>query len=262
MADLKQHEIAIASVNLTQSWYNITAVKNNNAYAYTWNADTATNVSVVYPDGGYSLNNSNTFQQYLQFVMIQNNHYLIDQNGDYVYYITFTNNTTRGLLEIACYALPDTLPAGWSIPSGATWTLPTTPQTPQVTIGANMVTLLGIAAGTYPSAPQTTSYNVLGTIGPDFQHVKSIIIGCSLLLNTLAIPATTLFTVPVTTNDPTPGAIITSFSYNYAFEPINSGAYSDFIIRLYDQDGQRLIFSDPTLSIYLIIRKKGENLTK
>jgi hypothetical protein len=260
MVRFEDCEIAVASLTFWYSFYNITELNRNNYYTYTWNANTTTSYDVTIPDGSYQIDDLNAF---LQFTFIQNKHYLIDASGNYVYYLEILWNPTKYLNEIIAYPLPTTLPTGWSYPSGATWTLPATPQTPQIavtrytSVQRGLGWWLGFDTGTYPPTPQTSIYNVLAQNIDRMFPVSSVVLGCSLLQNTLAVPATTLFTMPVEGH--TYGERVSSIG-QFAFVPITDGQYNEFFIRLYDQDGNRLVVNDPDLSVSMVIRKKGEVL--
>jgi len=254
MVKFQNAEIAVSSVALWFSWYNVSQQLNNNTFSYTWNADTSTTVNVTIPDGSYSIPELYNF---FQFTFIQNKHYMIDGSGNFVYFIELLWNPTKYLIELICYPLPAV--TGYTIPAGATWTLPAADTTPQITFTRDAVQksgfgyLIGFATGTYPAAPQASVYDVLATYIDKTEPVSSIVLGCSLLQNSLAIPASTLFSFPITTHE---YAELTTQVGQLAFCPVIDGQYSNFYIRFYDQDGNRFILNDPDISILLVIRQK------
>ena len=84
-------KIGLSSLSIFYYWNNISAKKNNHKFQYVWNGVTFT---LTIPDGQYEYSSLNKF---LQFEFIKNNHYLINSNGDYVYFAEFLLNTTEGI---------------------------------------------------------------------------------------------------------------------------------------------------------------------
>ena len=71
----KNNQVAVSSVSLYYSWYNISALLGNNAFTYSWcSGTTTTTYQVVLMDGIWEIN---TINEFLQFQMIQNGTYLI-----------------------------------------------------------------------------------------------------------------------------------------------------------------------------------------
>ena len=70
------HSIALVSAQMYYSWNNIGDQQYllNNRFSYTWKvAATTTTINIVIPNGMYEISDINN---YLQFIMIQNGHYL------------------------------------------------------------------------------------------------------------------------------------------------------------------------------------------
>ena len=81
--EFKDSFIALSQVSMYYSWFNITQAYNNNIIQYTWRVGAVlTTFTVTIPDGLYEVSRLNEF---LQFAMIQNGHYLVDSNNDNVY---------------------------------------------------------------------------------------------------------------------------------------------------------------------------------
>ena len=71
----KNNSIAVSSVSMYYSWFNISEALMNNKFSYSWLEGTTTmTYEVVIPDGLYEIAQLNA---YFQFVMISNNTYLI-----------------------------------------------------------------------------------------------------------------------------------------------------------------------------------------
>lgn len=247
-----QHEIAVGSVNMYYSWYNITSLLQNNVFQYKW---LGVDVDVTVPDGNYSLVELN---QYLQFKCIQQTHYLVDGSGNYVYFMEILPNPTKNLVELVLYPLPSSMPVGYSYPIGATWTLPVAPETPQFVFPTNFASLLGFVAGTYPDPVSSSVYNVLGSSVDRLYPVTSLLMSCSLVKNSLSVPSTQLYSFPVAGYDF--GELIQSSPSFYSYVPIQDGIYTELFIRFFDQDGNRIHLRDTDLVIYLVIKKRQEML--
>ena len=78
----KNNFIAVSSVSMYYSWFNITSAYVNNTYTYTWTQGaTTTTYTITIPDGLYEVSELNDF---LQFAMIANGTYLINSAGQNV----------------------------------------------------------------------------------------------------------------------------------------------------------------------------------
>ena len=94
----KANSIAVSSVSMYYSWFNISSALGNNTFTYSWTSGTTTTTySVVIPDGLYEIAQLNS---YFQFVMISNDTYLIDSSGKYVYYAELILNPTRYAVQL------------------------------------------------------------------------------------------------------------------------------------------------------------------
>lgn len=252
----KNNEIALSSIQLYYSWYNINQqAYNNNSYAYTWVDGTI--VSVTMPDGFYNVAEINA---YLESIMVANKHYLVNTTtGDFVYYIQWETNPTYYAVQLNCYVVPSTLPSGYSLPSGATWALPATAQTPRVTISTNgFGSLVGFNAGTYPpTTPYTTTYSKLSDFTPQVQPISSIQITCSLITNPYSSSSKTIyaFGIPETAF----GGQVILQPPEFAFNKIVDGNYNEFIVEILDQDGRPITLKDPQMTILLVVRDRGVN---
>ena len=257
--EFKNDQVAVSAVNLFYSWYNINQrTYNNNAFTYTWVDGTTHTVS--YPDGGYYT--VEELNAYFQSVMFGNKHYLINSiTGDILYYLELITNAVFYSIQINAFAVPTVLPTGYAIPAGATWTLPLTPKTPQLTILNNNAfgELIGFTSGTYPPTIQTTTYSVLSTITPQISPVSSLIMQCTLLNNKYSNPSTLLFSFAPNT---TFGSLITVQPPELSFVDIQDGQYTDFTITFKDQLLRTVDINDENVVIMLTIRNKFEYINQ
>jgi len=262
--------IALAQASMYYSWYNITSAYNNNTFTYYWwdnthpygTIDGTNTYTVTFPDGFYHLNfpisPSNTWNEYFQKAMIANNTYLLDAAGEYVFFFEIVWNNTYGRAQIISYPIPSVLPAGYSLPPTATWTLPAAATCPVINLAItnNTYELLGFAVGSYPPTNETATFSVLGTSATDFFKVSSVIVSCSLLKNLYSIPPTNLYTIPIQTS--TFGLPITVSLGEFAPVELQAGLYDGFDIKLLDQNYNPLKLTDTDIVIYLLFNTKPQ----
>lgn len=248
-ATFSNSKVAVSTIQIYYSWQNVNVQNTNNTCSIIFpvGAGTAT-VAITFPDGSYSVADLNS---YLQFIMIQNNYYLIDSAGNYVYYLELVENSVRYSVQLNTYPVPTILPGGWTNPG---WVLPAVGNTPQLIVPAtNFRNLIGFAsAGTYPSPAQATAYSALSTTTPQLSVVSSVLVGCNLINNRLANPRTLLYSFsPGGTQY---GNLIESNAYQYSWVDIQDGTYSTIEITLYDQSFNPLKIIDTNLVIFLLIK--------
>ena len=195
--NLTGYDVALASLFLNYSWPNISAKYGDNYLGYafpTSSAGATTVVNVNFPDGNYAISD---ISNYVQFVMGQNGHYLLDNTGTPVYYLSLLANSTYYAVTLESTPVPTSLPTGWSNPNG----INLSGLGPQLivpsTTGANIASryfmnqLIAFNGGTYPSfgasaGPTGTYYqlnsNYTGAGGsvPEISPVSSVSLNCSL----------------------------------------------------------------------------------
>lgn len=249
-------QIALANLNFNQSIFNVTVDNNNNKFEYVWyDAVGSTTITVTMPNGIYQLEDINAF---LQFTMVQNNHYLINDVGDYVYYISLTKNLVYYKYEISCDPIPTALPFGWSAPVGFTY--PVVATTPQVIIPSTKIqSLLGFPAGTYPTPVQATTYNELSPNVPQIFPVSSLLIACSLVNNDLQYPNQVFYSF---INDQPAGTPVSIIPSEYAFINLNDGYYHSLSIQILDQFFQPISITDPDILMNLLLCQRCTPIAK
>jgi hypothetical protein len=172
---MKGQKLALGSIQMYYSTFNITASQGNNQFSYIW-VD-GREITITIPDGFYEIATLNDF---LHFVMVQQGHYLLDSAGNYYYFITLVVNTSTYQIDVSTFPISlATYPvASYTIgtytsstittSSPATpvpWSRPTNPITPMFRVLANNFrNIIGFSAGYYPqgatgyaSTPPTTA---------------------------------------------------------------------------------------------------------
>jgi len=244
------HCVAVAQVNMFYSWTNINASPlNNNKFSYTYDTGAgAVNFDVVIPDGVYEIVDINNF---LQFTMIANGTYLVNDVGQNVYYLEFLLNPTLYAIQINTYPQLTALPVGWTNPSGLGLGSATTNAT--VTLPANFNLILGFIAGyvtPQPTVPNTV-FSVLSTVAPQVQPNPSLFLTMNCIQNIYAIPSSIIYAVtPVTAT----GTQVADRPYQYSWNKLLSGTYNQLRIQFLGTDLAGINILDPNMTIILLIR--------
>lgn len=172
-ADLTGCEIALSSMYLYYSWFNISEAFGNNVFYITmdelyFRGDGTTalpnspwrlgadglGLKITIPDGQYEIADLNAF---FQKWCIDNNFYLISPTSEYVYFLTLQVNPTRYKIQVNVFSFLEGgtgVPAGYTEPpdgflggvqarddTGATVTFPTTGVTGATTDTATPLTV-------------------------------------------------------------------------------------------------------------------------
>lgn len=247
-------EIALLSCYINYSWFNITNAYNNTTLSYYWPTDASTNL-VTFQQSFMLISD---ISNYIQDVMLQNGHYLVDDNGVNVFYFQIQSNYTIYGTTCTFTPLPSALPTGWSNPGGLDLTVPNA-LTPQLIFGANNTSkLVGFNASTsYPTTPQSAVTLINSPNIPQISPTTACLISCNMV------------------NSPNYnqyGNVIQSFTPNVNFgsqiliEPPQSiwykcigGNYPKLEITFYDQSLQALGINDTQIVLTVIIRDIPKN---
>lgn len=231
--------VALKNLRLYYSWWNVSSAKGNNQFSYQWIDGTLHQVTLQ--DGIWPYQD---FQAYLQLVMTQNGHYLLN-GGIPVFYIKFQVNPVFYRITLVCSPVPAILPAGFTAPSQ--WIAPSVDKTPQVVIPATAITsYLGFTPGTYPAAPQSTPFQVNGTLVPQVTDASSLQIQTNLTKNEYGPDNRTLvsFNVPPGTE---PGSIISEVPFYQDWIAVQPRSkFNTITLELTDQNGRKVAIEDPT----------------
>lgn len=265
--NFKDDFIAVQEVALFFSCFNITSSYGNNSFSYIW-IDGSTQV-VNIPDGYYSIKQLN---EYLQFVMIQNKHYLVSSSGDFVYLLEMVVNESRYAVQLNEFLISTTIASAnsWTLPAGATWVLPTNSILPYFVIpSTNFKDVIGYSAGQYPSGSisgsppaqvQSPSYAIsqsqLSSTAPQVTPYSSFLMYCSLVNNKAVIPSQLIFSF--TPSNAVFGGLSSYQVSELAWNKIEDGQYNQFSIEFRDQLGRTISFQDPNTLITLVTKNKFE----
>jgi hypothetical protein len=256
---LENQEIALASLSMYYSWYNLNkSLYNNTLIQYRWIDNVVYNIE--FPDGKYQLSDIN---KYIQYIMANNNHYTTDANNNKTFYFEFDENPPYYCFQLnmtPIQSVAQTLNGtGAQIifkAAGADWDFPTTPQTFQFLFPttSNFNKILGFNQGYTPSTPQNAIWSPNSDFTPILTPCNSIVMRCNLVNSDYALPNDILFTF---TQGETPFGSLFEIRPPYMiFTPIANGTYPSISITFTDQNYLPVQIIDSQLLITLIIQDR------
>ena len=275
---LKEKYIAVSQIIMYYSWFNITSIYQNNLYTYTWTVGgVTTTYNVNIPNGVYDIKDINA---YMQWVMINNGHYLINASGDNVYYAEIIVNANRYAIQLNTFLVPTALPVGFTQPANFAG-YPTTTQNPVVSFPANFNSIVGYnpVANVYFSSnanvgnayvapsPNANNYFVAkdgaGTLSylsntyPNVQPNSSIYLSISNINNPYSQPSSILYAI---TPSVAIGEQVIETPPNFMWNRMIDGTYNQLRVQFLGIDKSPLPIGDPNMTIMLTIRDKDEHL--
>ena len=251
--NLSGYEVAVNTIQIYFSWFNISStLYNNSAFSYKWFDGQTYNVQI--PDGYYQVDDLNNF---LEATFLTNNHYMIDNQHNPIYFISLQTNPTFYAIQLTCSPLSSALATTWTKPAGATWNVPAAPVTPYFNVLSNgLQTILGFNAGQFPSTPQASTFYQNSQYCPEEQPVSSILVSTSLVSNPLSVPSNIIYSFAP---DVDFGSLISSKAYTYAWADVVGGHYSQFTLSFIDQNYQPIKILDKAMVVTLVFREKNSN---
>jgi hypothetical protein len=265
----KNNSIAVSSVSMYYSWFNITSAYQNNKFSYNWIVGTTTTTyTITIPDGLYEVPTLNAL---LQFNMIANGTYLIDSSGKNAYYAEIILNPSRYAVQINTFLVPTSLPSGYTAPTN--WVgFSTNTFNPVITIPANLNVILGYTVGfttaqnlsnSYVAPPGSTtiSKNGFGTISylstsaPNLQPNSSIYFAMSNINNAYSQPSSIIYSlVP----QGEVGTLITERPPQFMWNKLIDGTYNELRLAFLGSNLQPIQINDPQMTILLTIKDPDE----
>ena len=253
----KNSLIGVASISQYFSTFNVNQQNyNNNTYSYIWFDGLTYTVNM--PNGYYSVVD---LLNYLDDIMVSNKHYLLTTAGKFVYFLSFNINQTYYSNQLYAYLLDTSIATTntWTLPVGATWTIPTVPSVAQFYFPSNNFSLLlGFNSNfTWPNTQTgfTTTQTILSTQSPEKNPFNSFLVYCSLVNNTSTYPTNLIFSY--TPQNVVFGAIAQYSPQTIGFSKITNGNFNNFTITIKDQNFNTVSFQDPQSTIILYIKEEG-----
>ena len=253
----KNSQIALSTLNMFYSWFNINAsLYNNNKLQYVWFDATGslnTTYTINIPDGYYSVE---TIIEFVQSILVTNGHYLTRvSDGKYIYHIEFVSNPTYYAVQLNVYYMLALAESTGYTRGQTTWNFPTARTCPQVIINStnNFKSLIGFNAGTFPSINNATTFQTfLSTSTPTLSPVSSLVMTCSLCQQDLSTPDNILFCF--TAGQTVFGDTIDIKASAMSFVDIRAGSYNFIELNFLDQNMNMLNIRDPQMIVMLTIR--------
>jgi hypothetical protein len=272
--NLTDKYISVSSVIMYYSWFNISSLYFNNKITYTWTAGvTKTTYTIEIPDGLYEINDINEF---IQFKLIQNGHYLINDAGLNVYFLELRVNANRYAIQLNTYLFPIALPVGWSVPSNWSGVFPTQSFNPEVVFQPTFNEIVGYSPtfisnnnvndAYVPPTPSSKTNNYVakdgfGTLSylsdlyPNVQPNSSVFLSLSNVSNPYSIPSSIIYSIAPSVGI---GEQIVDRPPNFMWTKMINGTYNELTLQFLGTNSAPLILQDPEMSITLVIRDKND----
>jgi len=251
--NFKDMEIALINASLYYSWFNISDELSNRTFSYQYTVGgTTTTRTVTLDEGLYEISDIN---KALQFDFIAAGLYLVDANGDNVYYAEFLVNSVKNSIDINTYAVPTSLPSGFTAPSN--WVgYPTATYNVNIQMAANFNNIMGYASdfetGLASGGGTTLSFN--STKSPNVNPNSSVLVEIDIIDNPYGTPSNIIYAIVPNVGV---GSLIYVSPAEYSYNSIKNGIYNKLRLRLLNKDTLLpLTINDGEITIILGIREK------
>ena len=164
-------KLSLVSLSMYYSWNNVSSFFDNLSCSYVWT--NGTTYPVVFPEGNYTVND---LSGYIQLVMFNNGHYLLDSNGKPVYYLSFVVNPVYYAVTLTCSLVPAVLPSGYTNPNAVVLN-----KVPQLVTGTNSwAKLIGFAnSSSFPATLSNVPAQFNSTLIPEVSPVTEVNVICN-----------------------------------------------------------------------------------
>ena len=244
-------KIAISSITIPYSWFNVT--KNTNTRIEIIWPNIATPYVFTLDPGFYTVND---IQYFLELKMQTLGLYLKDPSGNYVYYFKMVYNVVYYSVQILLYPVPTSLPAGYTAPTNWAGYASPDPQCPQFTIPTtnSIGSIIGFSAGTYGSTGLNgqLKQSLLSNLVPIGSSINSVIVRATICDNPVVSPTDILDSFPITSSF---GENINYVPNTMKFIRAKPGRYSNLIISFFDENLNPLPMRDTNLLITLLLKE-------
>ena len=259
----KDSYIALSQASMYYSWFNISSTLQNNTFSITLAEGVFTTITL--PDGQYEISDINA---YIQQIIVENDFYMIDADGNYIYWLEMEVNATRYAVQFNCFEVPATLPTGFTSP----YVFSGTAFYPQFKIPASFNLIVGYVAdfttpasvndftqtygtGTALAKSLDDTFSFLSTFSPDVQPNANCLVSISNIDNIYASPNSIIYAITPQTGL---GGLIQDKPSNYAWNKLLNGTYNQIRIELVGNDNDPLIMNDSNITLLFVIKEYGE----
>ena len=256
--NFKTMELALVGGSMYYSWFNISADLMNTSFEYDYmpaGGSAKQTVTVTLSEGLYEIADLN---KALQHSFIANDLYLIDSNGDYVYFGEFLINPTLYSCDINTYLVPTDLTSYTSPTSGFA---ALGGKLLNIRLSSKFNEILGFTtdfesnANIGDGSTELTSNNTdTSTSAPNVQPNSSVLVDCNLIDNPYGSPAGIISTIIPNVGL---GALIAIDPNEHTYSPMLKGVFNSVRIRLLNKSTlQPLSIRDPQITLVLGLRKQ------
>lgn len=245
--------ISVSNLAIYNSFFNIEAARGNNKFSIIWNANTSVQYDAIIPN---SFLDVTALNYYIQDFCLKNDLYMNDlANPDKkIFYINIMTNPSTYSCSLDIFPLPTAAQAtalGYTVPAGASWSLPVSAKTPQFITKGSFGNLLGFSAATFPLAIESTIQYFASTSVPKIALVNSILVGCNLINSAVSNNSNLFTSIPIKTQF---GGLIDYIQSNPILSSITPSTYSKIVIEFYDQNYNPLKILDNEITLMLSIQ--------
>jgi hypothetical protein len=256
--EFQDQEIGLASISIFYSFYNISQDRNNNTFQYEWFNNSTQQMDtfdVVYPD---LIAEVSTLNNYFQYVMKSNGHYLNDANGNIAYFAEMVVDSSRFAISIITKQVPTAFSTLYPQTDNTHITLPAQSFNPVVKMVASsgFNKLIGysntFATSNVAQTTRTHFSSQAPILNPDSNLVVSI--GGGLVDNPYATETGIIYSFPVFASA---GEQILSKPNEIAFLNVRNMRTNFIDLQIRNADtGEIIKLLDPEISIMLLVRDK------
>jgi hypothetical protein len=254
--NLVDYEVALISASMYYSWNNISTILQNRTFQYQYidGDDITQTVTVTLDEGLYEISDLN---KALQFSMIKEGLYLIDPEGEYVYYLEFVINSVRNSVDINTFPVPTSIPDDFTAPDE--WVgYATTTYHPNLIIPSNSKfnQIIGYASGfeTGFNSGTIVSLSYSSSVSPDVNPNSNLLVDVNLIDNAFAQPTGVIASI---VPDVGVGSLLRVSPPQYVFSPVKNGIYNSVVVRLLNAFTlQPQQIEDPAIVLILGLRKR------
>lgn len=244
-----QQEVCLDSLFVPYSWRNVSLYHANSTVSYIFNG---TQRNLTIPDGYYSISD---ISLYIQLQMNLNGEYLLDTNGNPIYFLKIEENSIYYAATLTCTPVPTSLGTLYTNPNGITLS----GNCPQLVItNAAFGTLIGFIPASFPAVTQTSIYQVNSTVTPVINPVSVVNVRCSLVADN-----TINYTYPdvihtFTSSNITYGLQIPVEPKNRNWYPVGDQSYQSITLTLSDPYNGDIQVLDTDMTATIIIRPRRD----
>ena len=238
----KDDQIAVLSFSMYNSIFNVSSAFNNNSFQVKFYFATPVTQTFTLPDGFYAVSD---IQNYIEYICLQNKYYVVNSSGQNIFFIHLVENSVYYTINIICDLMPTSAQAttlGYTQPSGATWSYPTTEASSQfIVLDNDFGDLIGYDADQTIglASDEAEIFNSDNT--PNIQPVNSFIIRCNMVSSSYSIPVDVLYSKSISTSF---GNLIQE-NVNYPiFVDIANQSFSQCRITITDQTFNNITIND------------------